>query len=160
LYSQGRNTSAEFLTALIKATKNLIKPYTLSLLRVVLPKASDPQPTMSLYMIECIGLLAVVGGEELTSHIPEIMNVLLTALQDPQASAKKKDSALVTLGQVCANTAYVVEPLVEHPELFTIFARMLKTDTTVETRQEVLRVLGILGAVDPYVRRKVCTPSQ
>jgi FKBP12-rapamycin complex-associated protein len=111
-------------------------------------------------MIECIGLLAVVGGEELTPQIPEIMNVLLTALQDPQAPAAKKDSALVTLGQVCANTAYVVEPLVEHPELFTIFARMLKTDTTAETRREVLRVLGILGAVDPYMRRKVCTRSQ
>jgi len=124
---------------------------------VVLPKASDPQLTMSRYMIECIGLLAVVGGEELTPHIPEIMNVLLTALQDAQAPAAKKDSALVTLGQVCANTAYVVEPLVEHPELFTIFARMLKTDTTPETRREVLRVLGILGAVDPYMRRKVYT---
>lgn len=107
-------------------------------------------------MVECIGLLAVVGGEELTPHIPEIMRVLLATLQDPQAPAKKKDAALVTLGQVCANTAYVIEPLVEHPELFTIFARMLRTDTTAETRREVLRVLGILGAIDPYVRRKVC----
>lgn len=151
---QGRNTSAEFLTALIKATERLIKPYTLSLLQVVLPKASDPQPIVSRYMVECIGLLAVVGGEELVPHIPEIMTVLLAILQDPQTPAKKRDAALVTLGQVCGNTAYVIEPLVEHPELFTIFARMLKTDTTAETRREVLRVLGILGAVDPYVRRK------
>jgi FKBP12-rapamycin complex-associated protein len=106
-------------------------------------------------MVECIGLLGIVGGEELVPHIPEIMKVLLTTLQDPQTPPEKRDAALVTLGQVCANTAYVIEPLVDHPELFSIFARMLKTDTTADTRREVLRVLGILGAVDPYVRRKV-----
>lgn len=110
---------------------------------------------MARYMVECIGLLAVVGGEELTPHIPEIMKILIAILQDPQAPPKKKDAALVTIGQVCANTAYVVDPWIDHPELFTIFARMLKTDTTLETRREVLRVLGILGAVDPYRRRKV-----
>lgn len=107
-------------------------------------------------MIECMGLLGVIGGEELVPHIPDIMKVLLTVLQEPTQSAAKKDAALVTLGQVCANTAYVVEPFVQHPELYSIFARMLKTDTTNETRREVLRVVGILGAVDPYVRRKVC----
>lgn len=107
-------------------------------------------------MIECIGLLGVIGGEELAPHLPEIMRVLLSVLQEPTQPPAKKDAALVTLGQVCANTAYVVEPFVQHPELYSIFARMLKTDTTNETRREVLRVIGILGAVNPYVLRKVC----
>jgi serine/threonine-protein kinase mTOR len=106
-------------------------------------------------MVECIGLLAIAGGEELAPHVPEIMKILLATLQDPQTPPEKREAALVTLGQVCGNTSYVIEPLVDHPELFSIFARMLKTDTTADTRREVLRVLGILGAVDPYVRRKV-----
>lgn len=149
-----RNTTAEFLTVLIKATERLIKPYGLSLLRVILPKANDPSPIFSRYMIECTGTLAVICGDEISPHIQEIMEIILRVLQDPQAPSQKKDSALVTLGQVCANTAYVIEPIVEHPELFAIFARLLKTDTTAETRREVLRVLGILGAIDPYARRK------
>jgi serine/threonine-protein kinase mTOR len=154
-FSQGKNTSAEFLTSLIKAANRLIKPYTLTLLRVVVPKASDTDPILSRCMIECIGILSVVGGEEIVPHVPEIMQVLLTALQDPLTPTGKRDAALLTMGQLCANTSYVVDPLVEHPVLFTIFARLLKTDTSVETRREVLRLLGILGAVDPYMRRKV-----
>ncbi|KAG8833646.1 phosphatidylinositol kinase- protein kinase tor1 [Serendipita sp. 399] len=148
--TSNRNTTAEFFTALIKATERLIKPYTSALLKVVLPKASDTNSIFSRYMIECIGVLAVIGGEELVPHIPEIMRIILSTLQDGQTPAQKRDTALVTLGQVCANTAYVVDPAIDHPELLTIFARMLKTDTTAETRREVLRVLGILGAVDPY----------
>ncbi|CAG8608891.1 7808_t:CDS:10, partial [Acaulospora colombiana] len=152
--SQGKSTSAEFLTSLIRATNRLIKPYTLTLLRVVLPKASDTEIVVSRCMIECIGLLAVVGGDEMVPHVPEVMNILLAALQDPLTPTTKRDAALLTMGQLCANTGYVVDPLVEHPVLFTIFARLLKTDTSMETRREVLRLLGILGAVDPYMRRK------
>ncbi|KAG8832494.1 phosphatidylinositol kinase- protein kinase tor1 [Serendipita sp. 400] len=149
-----RNTTAEFFTALIKSTERLIKPYTLALLKVVLPKASDANPIFSRHMIECIGLLAVIGGDEITPHVPEMMRIIISTLQDGQTPAQKRDTALITLGQVCANTAYVVDPIIDHPELLAILARMLKTDTTAETRREVLRVLGILGAVDPYVRRK------
>lgn len=153
--STNRIHGAELLTALIRATERLVKPYALSLLRVLLPKASDPQPTVARLMIECIGLLSVVGCEDLEPHLPDIMSVLLAALKDPQCPAKKRDTALVTMGQVCANTAHVVDPLLEHPELYAIFMRLLKTDTPSETKREVLRVMGILGALDPFVRRKV-----
>lgn len=153
--SANRIHGAELLTALIRATERLVKPYALSLLRVLLPKASDPQPTVARLMIECIGLLSVVGCEDLEPHLPEIMSAVLAALKDPQCPSKKRDAALVTMGQVCANTAHVIDPLLEHPELYAIFMRLLKTDTPSETKREVLRVMGILGALDPFVRRKV-----
>lgn len=105
-------------------------------------------------MIECIGLLAQISGEEIMSAADEIMELLLETLQDPQASAKKKDSALLTLGQVCTNTSMVVDPLVDHPELFAIFRRFLRAEGTSEgTKRRVLQVMGILGAIDPYTRK-------
>ena len=155
-FSANRIHGAELLTALIRATERIVKPYALSLLRVLLPKARDPQPTVARLMIECIGLLSVVGCGDIEPYLPEIMSVLLEALKDPQCASKKQDAALVTMGQVCANTAHIVDPLLEHPELYTIFMRLLKTDTPPETKREVLRVMGILGALDPFVRRKVC----
>lgn len=154
-FSANRIHGAELLTALIRATERIVKPYALSLLRVLLPKARDPQPTVARLMIECIGLLSVVGCGDIEPYLPEIMSVLLEALKDPQCASKKQDAALVTMGQVCANTAHIVDPLLEHPELYTIFMRLLKTDTPPETKREVLRVMGILGALDPFVRRKV-----
>jgi len=106
-------------------------------------------------MIECIGLLSAVGCEDLEPHVPEIMSVLLAALKDPRCPSKKRDAVLVTLGQVCSNTAHIIDPLLEHPELYPIFMRLLKTGTPPETKREVLRVMGILGALDPFVRHKV-----
>jgi FKBP12-rapamycin complex-associated protein len=146
LISANRIHGAELLTALIRATERIVKPYALSLLRVLLPKASDPQPTVARLMIECIGLPSAVGCEDLEPHVPEIVSVLLTALKDLRCPSKKQDAALVTMGQVCANTAHIIDPLLEHPELYAIFTGLLKTDTPPETKREVLRVMGIRAA--------------
>lgn len=86
-------------------------------------------------------------------HVPDLMQVIIAKLTD--SSIVKRDAALHTLGQVCSNTGYVVQPLVDHPQLLQILSRILKTEPTQSIRREVVKVLGILGALDPY-RRKVC----
>ena len=89
-------------------------------------------------------------------HVPDLMHVIIAKLTD--SSIVKRDAALHTLGQVCSNTGYVVQPLVDHPQLLQILSRILKTEPTQSVRREVVKVLGILGALDPY-RRKVCHSS-
>ena len=101
----------------------------------------------------CLGELACVGGEDVMPHVPDLMQVIIAKLTD--SSIVKRDAALHTLGQVCSNTGYVVQPLVDHPQLLQILSRILKTEPTQSVRREVVKVLGILGALDPY-RRKVC----
>jgi FKBP12-rapamycin complex-associated protein len=86
-------------------------------------------------------------------HVPDLMQVIIAKLTD--SSIVKRDAALHTLGQVCSNTGYVIQPLVDHPQLLQILSRILKTEPTQSVRREVVKVLGILGALDPY-RRKVC----
>lgn len=85
-------------------------------------------------------------------HVPDLMQVIIAKLTD--SSIVKRDAALHTLGQVCSNTGYVIQPLVDHPQLLQILSRILKTEPTQSVRREVVKVLGILGALDPY-RRKV-----
>lgn len=143
-------TTAEVLTQLLKSTERLIKPYAPSLLRVCLPKARDPTPYVSRRMIECIGLLAEIAGEDIIPALDEIMDLLISTLQDPIASPAKKDVALVSLGQVCGNTANVIDPYNKYPELWVIFRKFLKGESTAKTKRLVLKVMGILGAIDPY----------
>lgn len=122
------------------------------MLRVLLSKANDSNPTVAANVLMCLGELACVGGEDVLPSVPDLMDVIMGKLVDP--SLAKRDAALHTLGQVCSSTGYVVQPLVDHPQLLQILSRILRTEPTQSVRREVIKVLGILGALDPY-RRKV-----
>jgi FKBP12-rapamycin complex-associated protein len=122
------------------------------MLKNLLPKASDPNPTVAANILMCLGELTCVGGEDALGDVPSLMQVIITRLSDP--SLLKRDAALHTLGQVCSSTGYVISPLLDYPQLLPILGRILRTDSNQAVRREVVKVLGILGALDPY-RRKV-----
>jgi FKBP12-rapamycin complex-associated protein len=149
---RNREDCTRLLTLLVSATQRLIKPYALPMLHVLLQKANDPIPTVAANVLMCLGELACVGGEDAMVHVPELMQVIISRLSD--SSVVKRDAALHTLGQVCSSTGYVITPLVDHPQLLQLLSRILKTETTPAVKREVVKVLGILGAMDPY-RRKV-----
>ncbi|PSR71034.1 hypothetical protein PHLCEN_2v13082 [Hermanssonia centrifuga] len=148
---RNREECTRLLTLLVSATQRLIKPYAIPMLRVLLPKANDPNPTVAANVLMCLGELACVGGEDVLPHVPELMDVIMTRLADP--ALIKRDAALHTLGQVCSSTGYVVTPLIDHPQLLQILSRILRTEPSQSVRREVIKVLGILGALDPYRRK-------
>lgn len=149
---RNREECTRLLTLLVSATQRLIKPYALPMLRVLLPKASDGNPIVAANVLMCLGELACVGGEDAMPHVPELMQIILTRLSD--SSTVKRDAALHTLGQVCSSTGYVITPLVDHPQLLPLLGRILRIESDPAVRREVVKVLGILGALDPF-RRKV-----
>ncbi|THH30677.1 hypothetical protein EUX98_g3507 [Antrodiella citrinella] len=146
-----REQCTRLLTSLVSHTQRLMKPYAMSMLRVLLPKANDSNPTVAANILMCLGELACVGGEDVLPFVPDLMDVIMAKLVDPSLS--KRDAALHTLGQVCSSTGYVVQPLVDHPQLLQILSRIQRTEPTLSVRREVIKVLGILGAVDPYRRK-------
>ena len=54
----------------------------------------------------------------------------------------------------CAIHRYVIEPYFKYPNLLEILFSFLKTEQTAGIRREVIRVLGLLGALDPYKRKQ------
>ena len=150
-YSRHREECTRILALLINATQRLIKQYAIPMLRVLLPKASDPNPTVSANVLMALGELACIGGEAVMPHVPDLMDVIITSLSDP--TLVKRDAALHTLGQVSSSTGYVIQPLIDHPQLLQVLSRILRTEPTQPVRREVIKVLGILGALDPYKRR-------
>lgn len=123
------------------------------MLRVLLAKANDGNANVAANVLMCLGELAVVGGEEVMPHVPELMSIIIARLSDP--SIVKRDAALHTLGQLCGSTGYVITPLVDHPQLLPSLGRIVRADPSNNSvKREVVKVLGILGALDPF-RRKV-----
>ncbi|CAN0880168.1 Serine/threonine-protein kinase TOR [Linum grandiflorum] len=100
-----------------------------------------------------VGDLARVGGFAMRQYISELMPLIVDALLDG-ASAAKREVAVVTLGQVVQSTGYVITPYNEYPQLLGLLLKLLNGELVWSTRREVLKVLGIMGALDPHVHKR------
>lgn len=133
----------------IAKVERLIRPWVIPILKRVLPLARDPNVSISSKILSSFGGLAKVGGEDLTPYMPSIMDIIIDTLQD-QSSAPRRDAAIKALGLVCSNTAYVIKPLIDYPNLLGVLARILRAEQNQQMRRETIKVMGILGALDPY----------
>ena len=141
------------LSLLISNSKELTRPYVKPIVDALLPKAKDLSSSVASSAIKCLGELSVVGGEDLKPFIPDLMPLILDTFQD-QSSSYKRDAALRTLGQLAFSSGYVIQPLLDYPQLLGMLVAILKLETSPDIKRETVRLLGILGALDPYKHRK------
>lgn len=125
------------------------------MLNVLLPKARDPSPSVASSMIDTLGELARVGGEDVLPQLEPLMSLLLDTLHD-QSSTQKREAALNTLAYLSSHAGYVIDPYLDHPSLLGLLITLLKTEPSLHTRREVIRVMGVLGALDPYRHTVSC----
>ena len=160
-YSNNPNNkreSSQLISDLVSASSKLIKPYVDPMVTVLLPKAIDVNADVAATTLRALGDLATVGGDEMTQYIPELMRIIIASLQD-QTSPKKREAALCTLGQLASNSGYVIDPYIDHPELLTILVNIVKNEPPGDLRRETIRLMGILGALDPYKHQQVIEES-
>ncbi|KAJ7247605.1 atypical/PIKK/FRAP protein kinase [Mycena haematopus] len=148
---RSREECTSLLTMLVNVTQNFMRPYALPILAALMLKANDTNATVAANIIMCLGELTVVAGEDALPYVPQLMQVIITQLSDP--SLVKRDAALHALGQLCSSTGYVIAPFVDHPQLLQLLGRILRTDNTPIVQREVVKVFGIIGALDPYRRK-------
>ena len=153
-----RRESAQLISHLVNASSKLIKPYVDPMVTVLLPKAEDSNADVAATTLRALGDLATVGGEDMVKYIPELMKIIIRNLQD-LSSVRKREAALSTLGLLASNSGYVIDPYTDHPELLTILVNIVKTETTGNLRRETIRLMGILGALDPYKHQQVIEES-
>ncbi|KAF9162608.1 phosphatidylinositol kinase- protein kinase tor1 [Actinomortierella ambigua] len=155
---RNKEESARLLSLLVLASQRLVKPYVESIIKVLLPKARDPSPSVVSSVLGALGELARVGGEDLLPYMDQLMPLIIETLQD-QSSSIKRSAALKTLGQLSGNTGYVIEPYIKYPQLLDILMSILKAEQSPAIRRETVKVLGILGALDPYRHKQMVIES-
>jgi serine/threonine-protein kinase mTOR len=151
--SRQKEESAKLLENLIGCAPKLVEPYVESILKVLLPKARDPNPGVASKVLDAIGQLAHVGNQDLLPYVTQLMDVIMETLQD-QSSPSKRESALKTLAHLATNTGWVLEPYLAYPNLLDVLIHILKTEQAPAIRRETVKVMGVLGALDPY-RHKI-----
>lgn len=82
-------------------------------------------------------------------YFDDIMKLIIETLLD-QRNNLKREAALRSLGVLITNTSAVITPYIKYPNLFGILVGILKLEQNLVIRHEVVKVVGILGAIDPY----------
>jgi FKBP12-rapamycin complex-associated protein len=169
--------SSKMLGILISHAPQLIKPYIQTILNVLAPKLTDMQCnsknhslmpansniTASLaqsnpgrfinsgvasYVLSVLGKLSSICGSDLLVYFDNLIPLIIDTLQD-RSSSIRRHVALHTLGQFLTATGYIIEPTFKYPSLLPTVLAVLKTERQQSIRLETLKVLGILGALDP-----------
>lgn len=104
-------------------------------------------------IVTVIGQLASQSSAKTVQHFDTIIPFLIESMQDFYY-VQLKHTSLWALSQIIANTGYCIEPYKKYPHLLEILIRFLQTETSVRTRRQTVRVLGLLGAIDSFEYRK------
>ncbi len=138
----------------------LVEPYVSAVLKVLIPRVKDSDPRVASCALRAIGSLARQAPQELMAqHVEELIPLIVDTLQD-YSSALKRLVALKCLGIVTQSTGYVIKPLLHYPKLLDVLFTIIKTDQLPAVRHEVIKVLGILGALDPHRHRQIQLKTQ
>ena len=151
---KSKEDGAKLIGLVIANASRLAKPYCDVLVKTLLPQAKDANSAIAATTITAIGQLATTGGTVLVPYFPSIMPTIVEALQD-LSSQRKRDAALHTLGQFGRHAGYVIEPYKDFPQLLDILINIIKTEQPGGSRKETIKLLGTLGAQDPYKHEEI-----
>lgn len=82
-------------------------------------------------------------------YVDELLPILLDILNDA-SSSQKREVCLWTLSQLIESTGCVITPYQKYPGLLETLLGFLKTEQRPSIRSQTLRLMGLLGALDPY----------
>ena len=157
--SRRKEDAARLLRQLVSTSPGLIKPYAATVLHVVQLRLRESASALA-----TIGELSVVAGAAVGPHMAELLHQLLPMLHD-HASPYKRRTALHALSQLLRSTGYPAEYYVEGAPkpaqfLLSTLLAMLATEGEPETRIELLRALGTIGAPDPSAQMQMQLKKQ
>jgi len=148
------SSSTANLKALVSASKTAVTPASGSTSNVskqsalALLKKHDISGREKAAALGTVGELAKVSGYSIKPFVQELLVLLLAALKPTST----RDHAVVTLGKLIESSGYVAEPFITHPQLLPQLLRILANERGA-ARSEVLRTLGVLGALDPHAHK-------
>ncbi|XP_020217117.1 serine/threonine-protein kinase TOR [Cajanus cajan] len=153
--SKCKEESAKLIGCLIRNCERLILPYIAPIHKALVARLIDVNANTGTIsgVLVTVGDLARVGGFAMRQYVPELMPLIVEALLDG-AAVSKREVAVATLGQVVQSTGYVITPYNEYPQLLGLLLKLLNGELVWSTRREVLKVLGIMGALDPHLHKR------
>ncbi|EFJ44271.1 target of rapamycin, growth-regulatory PI3K-like protein kinase [Volvox carteri f. nagariensis] len=153
--NRAREESAYLLEVLITSAAKLIMPYVSPIQKALVGKlrgiGPSILPTALGTVLSTLGALAEVSGTNFRPFISEVVPLVIEAIQD-NSDARRRVVAVKTLGFIVSSCGNVMGPYLEYPQLLSVLLRMLHEGHAAQ-RREVIKVLGIIGALDPHTHK-------
>jgi FKBP12-rapamycin complex-associated protein len=165
--SLNKEEAAKLLATFIHSAPQMFCPFASSIISALIHKVpvnlsedytkqaqTEKDPRVLLAVLSALSEIALVSPQQVGQYIDRLLPFLVHCLQY-QTAPFKRELALRVLGQLARHTGYVVEPYERCPELLDILLHIVMTEKAKGVRREVIKVLGILGAIDPYKHKLV-----
>ena len=154
-----KEESAWLLGHLIRSSPRLTLPYVFPILKTLVaklkgqgtPGSGGGSAGVTVAILSTVGDLAEVGRTAMLPHMKELLPLVIESLQDGSASDRRA-VAVTTLRKLVASTGYVMSPYNEFPALLSLLLRLV-SESNPATRLEVIKVLGVVGAIDPHTNK-------
>lgn len=144
--------AARLMAAFVHAAPaELVRPYVPVLFRSVSQKLTHSDSRIATAMLTVVGELAVSSGPSVASHMEATLPLLVQMAQRQVPTAARREVVYRTLGQLCQGGGFVSDPFVQYPSMLTTLLHEIRTDPDPAVREEVLRLFGIVGALDPQL---------
>ena len=150
---QLQEQSTQLLACLITHTPILVKPYYEPILDTLIPKLRDSSTPVGVTMsvLQAIAMQARVSQSEMKNYSTILIPILRDSVQDSaNMSTDKTLMMLWTLGELIEHSRYVLEPYFQRPQIMDTLFSFLKLELLPGVRLQSIRVLGLLGALDPH----------
>ncbi|KAL0821941.1 hypothetical protein ABMA28_005332 [Loxostege sticticalis] len=151
--TRNKEQSLRMINNIISHAPRITQQFVDIILKVLVPKLREEgsNTTMVSTVLKAIGDLAEVngGGHALNHWLQELLSFQVEILSDPN-QPEKRSITLWSFGQVISATGHVIMPYMEYPNLMDLLLSFLKSEQQMRDRRETIKVLGLLGALDPY----------
>lgn len=156
-----KEEATEMLSAMSLHARRLLEPYVGAVARCLLKKLREASAEgcskLVAHLLDAIGQLSEVSGQEMQQFLPDLLPLLVDAIQDHGGGAsslrrEQLEHAYRALRMVVENTGYVIEPYDKYPLLLPLLIDTLRSDAHTgdwQHRQQIIRCIGTLGALDP-----------
>ncbi|CAD5206660.1 unnamed protein product [Bursaphelenchus okinawaensis] len=146
--------AAKIVCQLSRCAPNFVSTFMNALLMALVPhlRVDGKSAEVTVNVLNAISELALIGGLDVVRATPRLIPAFVSYLQD-STSLHRREAALRALGNLCQSSAYVVEPYKDHPQLLDVLLKLLKTELSASMRRLTMKVLGIVGALDPYTHK-------
>ena len=143
--------AAIVLSEMVKFNPVLIRNIVEPLLRVLSPRLLDHNANTATAVITTLTRLVSVNAEAFEKHALDLVQSVAKILAD-QSSSKRRHTALCFLSNLLRNVRGCV-PFEKLAELLIETGELLKIELERPVRNEAIRLLGVIGALDPYKLR-------
>jgi FKBP12-rapamycin complex-associated protein len=150
-----KEEAAQLLTTLIRSSEDMVQPYATPIAQSLIAKLKEKKvrARVAARMLEALGELAQMGAEQMQSHLEPLLDIIIQSLQD-QSSVLKREIALRALRQLVSGTGAVIQPYLDKPALMDILRRIIRREAQAVVRDEAVKALGTLGAIDPLMLKR------